>query len=438
MNTSGPHRPVDGENVLHVYAGPTLDGVDLGRVDPEATVHSPIRHGDLFDPGIEPGDTVLILDGVYHHLPALRHKEILDALDRGVRVIGAASIGALRAAELKPFGMVGVGKVFDLYHTGAIEGDDEVAVAHAADGRLTAFNLPLVNIRFILQAATRATVCDNHAAADVLEDLRRIYYPQRTLNELVRIARQRGETQFADWLLRQFDKDPHFGDQKRADALLALDYARSAGPVVVPDTRPDRSRDWRTSTFRDWKNLFLIQRTHDQTVCNLDRLWYQQIFDKEYKTIWARYLEFNSCDRAGGASSMPIAQRYAEIFGTPTCRDTVSRLMPLTFRVQVDLSRVEVRDLVLCNETAADLDAIDRYLTLRRDFERRHRRIGVRWFNPDITLRLLAEVWQVEIDRVAEEARLRGFHTTSHARGAFRRFVIGYLTDARLLMDGKR
>src|SRR5688572_32760283 len=48
----------------------------------------------------------------------------------GVRVFGAASMGALRAAELQPFGMIGVGQVFQAYRRGHLTDDDEVAVAH--------------------------------------------------------------------------------------------------------------------------------------------------------------------------------------------------------------------------------------------------------------------------------------------------------------------
>ena len=39
-------------------------------------------------------------------------------------------MGALRAAELHVFGMVGVGRVFELFRDGLLEDDDEVAVAH--------------------------------------------------------------------------------------------------------------------------------------------------------------------------------------------------------------------------------------------------------------------------------------------------------------------
>ena len=42
--------------------------------------------------------------GAFASVPAVRHKEILWALSEGIPVIGAASIGALRAAELTAFG----------------------------------------------------------------------------------------------------------------------------------------------------------------------------------------------------------------------------------------------------------------------------------------------------------------------------------------------
>ena len=45
---------------------------------------------------------ILIIDGVFQSEPAVRHKEILWALSLGVPVVGAASMGALRAAELFP------------------------------------------------------------------------------------------------------------------------------------------------------------------------------------------------------------------------------------------------------------------------------------------------------------------------------------------------
>ena len=50
-----------------------------------------------------------LIDGYFERVPSVSHKEILWAMSQGIVVIGAASMGALRAAELAPFGMLGVG-----------------------------------------------------------------------------------------------------------------------------------------------------------------------------------------------------------------------------------------------------------------------------------------------------------------------------------------
>ncbi|MFJ3880832.1 TfuA-like protein [Streptomyces sp. NPDC090077] len=120
--------------MIHVFVGPTPARSEPQLAAPGVRVWPPARHGDLFDTAIRGGDTVVLIDGVYHQAPALRHKEILAAMGRGVGVVGAASIGALRAAELAPYGMLGVGHIYTAYVRGGIEGDDEVAVGQAPDG----------------------------------------------------------------------------------------------------------------------------------------------------------------------------------------------------------------------------------------------------------------------------------------------------------------
>ncbi len=56
--------------------------------------------------------TLLLIDGYFHQVPSVQHKEILYALHQGLAVFGCSSMGALRAAELADFGMVGIGRVF--------------------------------------------------------------------------------------------------------------------------------------------------------------------------------------------------------------------------------------------------------------------------------------------------------------------------------------
>jgi hypothetical protein len=75
-------------------------------------------------------DRMTSVDGYFERVPAVWHKEVLWAISQGIRVYGSASMGALRAAELSAFGMIGIGKIFEWYRDGVIERDDEVAVAH--------------------------------------------------------------------------------------------------------------------------------------------------------------------------------------------------------------------------------------------------------------------------------------------------------------------
>src|SRR5690606_24422799 len=130
----------------------------------------------------------------------LRHKEILAAMGRDIRMVGAASIGALRAAELAPYGMLGIGSIYTAYVRGDIDGDDDVAVGQAPDGAWDALTWPLVNLRHALQLAVADQVLDAGRAAGLLQALRAVYYPQRTGAAVRAVCRSRGERAFAGWL----------------------------------------------------------------------------------------------------------------------------------------------------------------------------------------------------------------------------------------------
>lgn len=92
-----------------VFLGPTLRLPDAQRTL-DAIYLQPVSQGDIIlaAHAFRPKAMVLI-DGLFEDRPAVRHKEILWALSQGIVMIGAASMGALRAAELHPFGMIGVG-----------------------------------------------------------------------------------------------------------------------------------------------------------------------------------------------------------------------------------------------------------------------------------------------------------------------------------------
>ena len=78
-------------------------------------------------------DQIVLIDGTFYQTLSVWHKEIVFALLEGVTVIGAASIGAIRAAEMWRYGMIGVGEIFARYRDGETEDDSEVVLTYEPD-----------------------------------------------------------------------------------------------------------------------------------------------------------------------------------------------------------------------------------------------------------------------------------------------------------------
>ena len=114
-----------------VFAGPTLFGVDRGRYCADVDIRPPAARGDVAKAVDEGARRIGIIDGLFGDRPSVGHKEILFALADGVQVLGAASMGALRAAECDAFGMIGIGKIYRSYRNGSRTADADVAIVHA-------------------------------------------------------------------------------------------------------------------------------------------------------------------------------------------------------------------------------------------------------------------------------------------------------------------
>ena len=150
-----------------VFAGPTIRAEDVRSLG-AAQCLPPVRQGDIYRVASRQRPRAIgIVDGVFQHVASVWHKEILWAMASGIHVFGAASMGALRAAELHSFGMVGVGRVFEAYRSGALEpygdasfeDDDEVAVIHGPpETGYLALSEAMINIRETLAAAERGGI----------------------------------------------------------------------------------------------------------------------------------------------------------------------------------------------------------------------------------------------------------------------------------------
>ncbi|QUS55058.1 TfuA-like protein [Pseudovibrio brasiliensis] len=162
-----------------VFLGPSLSLSEAKAVLP-ATFLPPASQGDVYR-AVKGGARLIgIIDGFFEQVPAVWHKEILWAMSQGVHVYGASSMGALRAAELASFGMVGVGKVFQAYHKGQLEDDDEVAIAHGpAELGYPKLSVAMVNIRATLERAEEERVISKEFRALFEEAARSCHFPRR-------------------------------------------------------------------------------------------------------------------------------------------------------------------------------------------------------------------------------------------------------------------
>ncbi|MET8100065.1 TfuA-like protein [Streptomyces sp. NPDC005236] len=207
----------------------------------------PVRHGDLFDLCLRPGDQVLIIDGVYQHFAPIRHKEILAQLARGVHVAGTASLGALRAAELDGFGMQGLGQVYGQARAGRLSADADVAVLHADDSagarRLTQ---AMVCVRHGLTELTEAGKLEPGQAARLEQAAARLHFTERSATGL---RHEAGPDRDAMHLL--LDHLERHGDIKTRDARHALDTL-AARPVPAPSRTTAGAETWTSSYGREW------------------------------------------------------------------------------------------------------------------------------------------------------------------------------------------
>jgi TfuA protein len=201
-----------------VFLGPSCDLETARAILPAAGFRPPAARGDIARAAADGARVILLIDGVFLQDCAVGHREVLGVLRAGVTVIGASSMGALRAAELDAFGMVGVGEVYRRFRDGELESDDEVALVYDPESGY-ALSEPLVNIRATLEAAVADGAVAPAEADAVLEAARALYFPERTWPAVLRRAAVSGAA-------REALAGRPLVDLKRADAVAALEYAR--------------------------------------------------------------------------------------------------------------------------------------------------------------------------------------------------------------------
>lgn len=436
-----------------VFCGPTITGGEVRAEIPDAVVRPPVRHGDLLPLGARRGDTVVLIDGLFHQSAAVRHKEILAVLAEGVRVIGASSMGALRAAELDRHGMTGVGRVYGMYRDGVTESDADVAVMHTENPEPVLLSVAMVDVLALAaDALTAGAVTDGEHDA-IVDEMRSRHYTRRSWRHLSSPGSRVGpETaaRFRDWHAASGARGA-----KHDDALLALRYAAAAHEdAELPWTR----EHWRSEYTRDWQARFGGRTVDGRHVPFLAEIQYLQIFDPGFASrLRRRVLSWiaglpadhdltdaalteralrGAADRGHELIAYTTEQRRTWLTpredGDLTADEALLRILTRAVRVDATVAfwpatRAEAADLL------GDVDPgpLVAHAFAVNDRARAH---GIEVHKLDTTMvdTYLRRLWKLTDSDPAERtaaARDRGLGDHDSAVGVCRQFILGVLGD---------
>ncbi len=284
---------------LYVFLGPTL-GWDEARRELDAHFCPPAAVGDVYRVACRHPRAIGIVDGFFERMPSVWHKEILWAMSEGIHVFGAASMGALRAAELADFGMEGVGRIFSAFRSGEVEDDDEVAVAHAdAEHGYRAASEAMVNIRATLAAATAQAVVAGSTRARLEAIAKDLFYWDRNYERVVREGLEGGLPPAEIEALRKWLPGGRV-DAKREDALTML---RAMRPFA--HERSPKKVTYRLEHTHTWQALQRHCRTSDgrsisdEEEAVFDELRLRDLFIPARRAALARLLALGRARESG-------------------------------------------------------------------------------------------------------------------------------------------
>ncbi len=208
------------ERDVVVFLGPSLPAEEARRLGP-CRVLPPARAGDVLAVLPERPLAIALVDGLFDTAPSVWQHELLLALEAGVGVFGGGSMGALRAAELARYGVVGVGRIFRWVQGGVIVDDGEVALLHGdAEHGWRPLTLPLVNVRAVAEDARAEGLLSASDARALLAAGASLRYGERTWPRVLAAA-SLGEAARAR--LRAFL--PRARDPKAEDASACVEAA---------------------------------------------------------------------------------------------------------------------------------------------------------------------------------------------------------------------
>lgn len=285
---------------LVLFLGPTLPRREveaLAEALADATILPPAAQGDIWRAAQSRPGAIGIVDGYFQGAPSVWHKEILWALAEGIAVFGSASMGALRAAELHPFGMQGVGRIFEDFRDGRLEDDDEVAVTHGpAELGYPALSEAMVNIRATLARAEAEGVLKPAQRKKIEAHAKALHFPERRWESLLQgvpgVARAALDALGA-WLPEGRI------DLKREDALAMIRAMQAAPAPPEIAFRFERTHLWDEMSARIPPNGTDAPRADETAVVEELRLEGPDIYEAARTRALARLMSSAAAERLG-------------------------------------------------------------------------------------------------------------------------------------------
>jgi TfuA protein len=168
-----------------VFFGPSIAEAEVKKLA-AVTCAPPIKRGDLAT--LDDYDIFVILDGEFGQNLSVSPKEILSLLERGKTVIGASSMGALRASELDRSGMIGVGWVYDYFRRRTVRRDSDVALVYSPFD-FKPMTVPMVDLEYWMEQASAAGLIAGRERSLLLKTARNIFFADRTPDALMQTLR---------------------------------------------------------------------------------------------------------------------------------------------------------------------------------------------------------------------------------------------------------
>ena len=211
-----------------IYLGPTLSREKAIKIL-DADYRDPAKKGDflMLSRDSDEKKYVGFVDGVFlHDYPPSPIEVYHLATRKNIELIGASSLGALRAVELEKFGMKGIGKIFQLYKNGIINADDEVAVTFVRENNILQSEA-MIDIRFNLFLAYKKGIITNQTKKRIAKIAKNIYFPFRNYEDIIKLTQQQFPSiyneleSFRSYILKNRDS------LKARDAIKLLKYLKT-------------------------------------------------------------------------------------------------------------------------------------------------------------------------------------------------------------------